>query len=260
MKINFTLDTSSRSFQTFFTFSLFAFAILLLGTAAYSWTAPTGTAPNSNVEAPVNTGSTSQTKSGPLGVGGFLNTGSTQLNGNVGVGTAPDGTWKLTAQNGTYGIYATATAGQAIRGYATTGYAGYFVTGGTGGGVYSQNGSGYYTYLDYPNSSWGVYTNGNTYAGGYVRGDGGFCIGGSCITSWSQVGGGGVSAVATVYCSTSGYGGCTATCPSGYYRTGCYVVPGSPYYNSVYPTGSNACATGAGNNDYSAQIHTYCAK
>ncbi len=52
------------------------------------------------------------------------------------------------------------------------------------GGLYAENNSGYYTYLGYPSSSWGVYTNGNSYTAGQVRGDGGFCIGGSCIASW----------------------------------------------------------------------------
>jgi hypothetical protein len=94
---------------------------------------------------------------------------------------------------GGYGVYGSATLsnGSAVRGDAPSGYGGYFM-GSTGlyaqganssygytghpsyggffsgpHGVYSQNQVGYYTYLDYSGSSWGLYTNGNTYAADY---------------------------------------------------------------------------------------------
>lgn len=179
-----TFNTSSRTFQTCFTLSLFLFSIILLGSSVYSWTNPSGTPPNNNVAAPINTSATSQVKSGPLQVNGLANTGSSAFTGNIGVGTSPYDPWKIVAGGGSYGIYGTATTGQGIRGYATTGYAGYFATAAGGGGVYASNGV-VGTYLGYPgSSSYGVYTNGNTYAAGTVRGDDGFCIGGSCITSW----------------------------------------------------------------------------
>ena len=173
-----TFNTSSRTFQTCFTLSLFLFSIILLGSSVYSWTNPSGTPPNNNVAAPVNVGSTAQTKSGPLGVNGLSNSGSSHIAGKIGVGTSPYDPWKIVAGGGTYGIYGTATTGQAIRGYATTGYAGYFTigTGETGGGVYASNGV-VGTYLGYPNSSWGIYTNGNSYTSGQVQINGNVGIG-----------------------------------------------------------------------------------
>ncbi len=54
--------------------------------AAYSWTSPTGTPPDNNVSAPINVGSLSQAKSGPLQVNGFLNLGSSYMSGSVGIG------------------------------------------------------------------------------------------------------------------------------------------------------------------------------
>jgi hypothetical protein len=195
MKINFTLDTSSHTFRTIFTLSLFLFAMVLLGSSAYSaWTNPPSSPPNSNVDAPVNVGSTSQIKSGPLQVNGFLNSGSTQLNNQVLVRVTPSNIWALDARAPTYGVYGQGSyygvygeslttgygvVGNANDGYGVTGssvssigvrgttgtsYAGYFTASGSGGGVFAQNGSGYYAYLGYPGSSWGVYTNGSIYA------------------------------------------------------------------------------------------------
>lgn len=287
MKI--TLDTSSHSFRTFFTLSLFLFSFILIGTAAYSaWTDPVGTAPNSNVDAPVNVGSASQTKSGPLGVNGLSNSGNEYVAGYLGVGTQPSGSWRILTYSSTNGIYAQASgsyalygdnssgygvignattngtgvrgmsiSGLGVRGDTSTSYAGYFIASGAGGGLFAQNGSGYYAFLGYPASSWGVYTNGSIYAGSQVRGDAGFCIGGSCISSWSQAGG--ISSVTTAYCSSNS-GGCYATCPSGYYRTGCSFVPNHPYYSSVVPSGSNACFIQGGNSESSASGYAYCAR
>lgn len=181
MKI--TLDTSSRTFQTFFTFSLFTFSILLLGTATYSWTNPSGTAPNNNVAAPVNVGSTSQIKSGPLGVNGLHNTGNTALDGNLGVGyTSP--TQRLDVN-------------------------------------------------------------------GYTRSTG-FCIGSSCITSWSQAGGGGVSQNTTVSCNGES---CTVNCPSGYYRTGCSFHTSG----GGNPSGSNGCRVYSQSGG-TGTAYAYCAR
>lgn len=89
MKI--TLDTSSHSFRTFFTISLLLFSFILLGSAAYSWTNPSGTPPNNNVAAPLNVSSVSQVKSGPVGVNGLHNIGATRLDGNVGIGVVTPG-------------------------------------------------------------------------------------------------------------------------------------------------------------------------
>lgn len=179
-----TLNTSTKTFQYTFALSLLVFAIVLFAAASYSWTGPTGTAPNSNVNAPINVGTASQVKSGALSVNGLSVYGSQYISGNLGVG-ASAGAWKVYAAGGQYGIYGEATDGQGVRGYAYPGYAGYFYG---YGGLFAQNTAGYYAFLGYPGSSWSVYANGPTYTGSYSRADGGFCIGGSCTTKWEPSG------------------------------------------------------------------------
>jgi len=274
-----TLNTSTKTFRYTFTFSLLVFSIILFAAASYSWTGPTGTAPNSNVSAPINVGATSQVKSGALSVNGLSVYGSQYIEGYLGIGASASSPWRIYAPGSSYGIYAEATTGQAIRGASTGGgYAGYFVGGGGGGGVYAQNSggyyaflgypgsswsvyangptytgsyvradggvqgyysggyggyftgyggvyaqntSGYYAYLGYPGTSWSVYSNGNTYSAGYSRADGGFCIGGSCITSWptsSTISFN--SAYWTSWVSTTSGSGITSSCASGYAMTG----------------------------------------
>ena len=216
------LETTSKTFQYTFSLSLLVFAIVLFAAASYSWTGPTGTAPANNVSAPINVGTASQVKSGALSVNGLSVYGSEYISGTLGVGTGAGSTWRIDAR-GTYGIYGEATSGQAIRGYAYPGYAGYFVG---YGGVYAQNTSGYYAFLGYPGSSWSVYANGPTYTGSYSRADGGFCIGGSCRTSWSAMGGSYWTGWVPVN-STSLY---SNSCASGYVMTGnqmgAFYVPG----------------------------------
>ncbi|MBL8158184.1 tail fiber domain-containing protein [bacterium] len=54
-----------------------AVALVLFGTVvAYAWTGPTGTAPNSNVAAPINTSATAQVKNGALSVSTLTNYGA----------------------------------------------------------------------------------------------------------------------------------------------------------------------------------------
>ena len=180
-----TLNTSTKTFQYTFALSLLVFSFILFAAASYSWTGPTGTAPANNVSAPINVGTASQVKSGALSVNGLSVYGSQYISGNLGIG-ASAGAWKVYATGGQYGIYGEATDGQGVRGYAYPGYAGYFYG---YGGLFAQNTAGYYAYLGYPGSSWSVYANGPTYTGSYSRADGGFCIGGSCRTSWSAMGG-----------------------------------------------------------------------
>lgn len=83
MKINATFNTSSWAFQIVFTICLMVFAAALFGTIVYSWDGPSSSPPNGNVSAPINTGSASQAKSGPLQVDGFLNTGSSVFQNDV---------------------------------------------------------------------------------------------------------------------------------------------------------------------------------
>jgi hypothetical protein len=51
--------------------------------------------------------------------------------------------------------------------------------------------------------------------GGYIRSDTGFCIGGSCISKWSDVGGGGGARVSNLYTCSKSYGTSRVSCPIG---------------------------------------------
>ena len=63
--------------------------IFAIGLQAYAqtYTAPTASPPNGNAQAPLDTGSSPNTKSGPLQVNGFANIGASYFGGNVGIGT-----------------------------------------------------------------------------------------------------------------------------------------------------------------------------
>ena len=80
----------------------------MFSTLAYSWTGPSASAPNSNVSAPINTGSTNQSKTAVLGVNGLAVFGNTLLNGTNGDGNSNGVNSYLnfggTAQQGGYGI------------------------------------------------------------------------------------------------------------------------------------------------------------
>ena len=65
-----------------------ALALLLVAGVSYAWTGPTATAPNSNTSAPVNVGTSFQSKDGDLDVAGAFSAIDGIFTGNVGVGTA----------------------------------------------------------------------------------------------------------------------------------------------------------------------------
>jgi len=72
-----------------------ALSIFAISLAVYAWTAPTAAPPGDNVPAPINVGTTTQTKAGALGVGGVF-TANTAVHlavggGNVGIGTTAPG-------------------------------------------------------------------------------------------------------------------------------------------------------------------------
>ena len=97
-------------------------------------------------------------------------------------------------------------------------------------------------------------------AGGTViRSDGVQFPDGSVQTT--AVTGGGITAVTTATC-TGGGAGCTATCPAGYFRTGCsgmITYPnGSAWPTGAQPSGTNACF--CRNAGASAPCYAYCAK
>lgn len=63
-------------------------AIFTFAGVAYSWTSPSGTAPNNNVSAPINVGGTSQIKNGGLGASALAVYGNSYVQGNLGIGVA----------------------------------------------------------------------------------------------------------------------------------------------------------------------------
>ena len=72
-----------------------ALSIFAISLAVYAWTAPTAAPPDGNVPAPINVGTTTQTKAGALGVGGVFTANSAVHlavgGGNVGIGTTAPG-------------------------------------------------------------------------------------------------------------------------------------------------------------------------
>lgn len=77
--------TSMRSRLPYVAFGLAA-GLLVNATVALAWTGPTDSAPNSNISAPVNVGTTAQIKNGDFGVNNISAFGNALLSG-LGVGT-----------------------------------------------------------------------------------------------------------------------------------------------------------------------------
>lgn len=121
-------------------------------------------------------------------IGNFFVGGTLYDNDNTSYYVKPSGTslvntlsisstnssWAANISGGNYGLYTHTATG-------ATNWTGYFVSGGNYG-LYAANSSG--TYGEIANSTWSFYGNKNSYVAGYARADGGYCIGGSCITSW----------------------------------------------------------------------------
>lgn len=184
--------------------SVLAIIIALASTAGLSstyaaWSEPSQAPTGGNADAPINVGTTMQTKGGIF-----------RVQENYIQAFNNNGTGGLLNYNGNGGYF-----------YNTT-------------GVLSQNTAGYYTYLNYPGSGWGVYTNGSVYAASNMQAAGDMYANDYYITSiskWASTLGG--SSI------TDTYGACVtvsamyaAVCPNGYYlaamdRFNCTHVPGS---------------------------------
>ncbi len=76
--------------------TILAIATFVLGAnIIYSWTAPTGTPPTADAPTPINVGSNTQIKAGPLGIdGNFLVTGNTAFTGRVRIADGTQGAGK----------------------------------------------------------------------------------------------------------------------------------------------------------------------
>ena len=61
---------------------------LIIGYVVWAWREPTGAPPTINVDAPINVGTTTQNKTGALGIGGVFQANNLAVfNNNVGIGT-----------------------------------------------------------------------------------------------------------------------------------------------------------------------------
>lgn len=142
------MQTIKDSIKTIIT----SLVILSLISIVYAWTEPISNPPSSNVSAPINTSSDTQTKSGALGIGGVLSVGGQSVvstdasNIKIGDLASGDGTRGLILRAGDADRLSINTAGNI----------------GIGTGSPSQK-------LD---------------VAGYVKGQSGLCIGNDCRASW----------------------------------------------------------------------------
>ncbi|MBI4068348.1 hypothetical protein HY413_02995 [Candidatus Kaiserbacteria bacterium] len=104
--------------------TIFAIGAIFSSVVAFAWTGPTQTAPNGNVSAPINVGTTDQTKNAALGVnslavfgnaiistvGGYLNFGTTAGAGGYGIRDNV-GTMEFKNSGGAWQAIATTTSG-----------------------------------------------------------------------------------------------------------------------------------------------------
>ena len=156
---NKTLHFAKVGFTSAAFFGFVAFA------AASTWTAPGGTAPGSNVSAPVNIGSTAQTKAGELDVTNFYNWGTEFISGLTAIGATWPGTASTAPQvyvaSPTSGASAVFAGGIGVRGSIGVTQSGGTTVTPTAGGTYNtiyvqgvrvclQNG------VDCPSSSGGL--------------------------------------------------------------------------------------------------------
>lgn len=233
-------------------------AILFTGlSVAIAWTGPTVAPPNGNVASPINTGTTNQVKNAGLSVNSLavfgnaiLSGASRYLNfgtivGSTGYGFRDNaGTMQLKNSGGAWVNIPTSTAGA-----ETDPQVGVLTNGRwcTSDGV-SVNCSSVAPITAEVDPQVGTLTNGM------------WCTtNGTVINCSSTAPSGGISTVTSVSCSTynAGWGSpatCVATCPSGYYRTGC-SAGNSTGAHSAWPSGSNGCTGG----NYTT-IYAYCAR
>ncbi|MDD5625891.1 MAG: hypothetical protein PHG83_01850 [Patescibacteria group bacterium] len=154
------MKISRKAITNKFLIKSFFIAILIIGASAMvvfaAWTEPTLYPPDGNASAPINIGTTSQSKEGDLSIGtitpisGNAFTGYTYNSGSYGVYGYSDtsrGVYGLTgASNGvgvygestgsnSYGVYGVSSSGTGIYGSTSSGYSGIFMGGNVGIGT-----------------------------------------------------------------------------------------------------------------------------
>jgi hypothetical protein len=224
-------------------------AVLFTGLSiALAWTGPTVAPPNGNVPAPINTGTTNQVKDAGLSVDALAVFGNAILSGtsrylnfgtvvgSTGYGFRDSaGVMQLKNSGGAWVNIPTSTDGA-----ETDPQVGVL----TNGRWCTSDGASVNC-----NSVAPVITEADPQVGTLTNGM--WCTtNGTNINCTSAAPVGGISANTTASCSASTFTNCIATCPSGYYRTGCSG-------GHAVPSGSNGC-TGASIN--AGTIHAYCAR
>jgi len=197
-----------------------------------AWTGPTSAPPNGNVSAPINVGTTDQIKNAGLGINALAVFGNAILSGTsryLNFGTIPD--------------EQPPSSGYGIRDNAGT--LEFKNTGGSWGSLTSLVSSAIQNF----------FASGSSNAVSQIK----FSDG---TVQTSAPSGGGISAVTTATCTFSHGLPCTASCPSGYFRTGCGTGDSD---SGTQPSGNGCKCT----NTYSQcgmsgcpalTCYSYCAK
>lgn len=163
-----------------------------------AWVTPTANPPSENLSAPINVGSSNQTKLGALSLNGAFTSASTALfQGNTTFTPSADGTsiFKITNHAGTSMFNINSQAGSLSLQGSASGPAlslddnsGSFGALDIASNVLSLTGVGAKLGIGVTPTTDNLEIIGSTNASGQVKSDTGFCIGASCITSWPEGG------------------------------------------------------------------------